>query len=93
MKTFDFDKSKVVIFWDGGSIYCLPRVFFFLEPRRRAARHFIKVEKNKGLDRPHPAPMKVPLTTNYIHTTRYDGNNPTTSGLGQGRQRPRHQLM
>ena len=69
------------------------RTFFFLEQSRRAARHFIKVEKNKGLDRPHPAPMKVPLTTNYIRTTRYDGNNPTTSGLGQGRQRPRHQLM
>ena len=67
--------------------------FFFLKPRRRTARHFIKVEKNKDLDRPHPTPIKVPLTTNYICATSYAGNNPTTPGLGQGGQRPRHQLL
>jgi len=58
--------------------------FFFLEPRRRTARHFIKVEKKyNGLDRPHLAPIKVPLTTNYIRATGYDGNDPTIPGLGQ----------
>jgi len=56
----------------------------FLEPRRRTARHFIKVEKKyNGLDRPHLAPIKVPLTTNYIRATGYDGNDPTIPGLGQ----------
>jgi len=39
-------------------------VFFFLVPRRRAARHFIKVEKNKGLDRPHPAPSRMVFSLN-----------------------------
>jgi hypothetical protein len=44
--------------------------FFFLEQHRRTERHFIKVEKYKGRERPPHAPKRTPLKHTYTCITK-----------------------